>query len=90
VSEVPNLHATDEARAAVIRQLAGAYDEFAEQEKMLVDDGYYAEAEVAHEYAMWVARAFRAESDDPPENLHPHVLAIPGCPRCDARGVPHG
>ena len=54
-----------DARKAVLRQLAEAHDRFSEQEQVLVFQGMYAEAEGAHQLALWVLRAYRAEMDDP-------------------------
>ncbi len=50
-----------EARQAVLRQLAAAYDELAEYEQELVGAGFYDDAEVPHDLASWVLRAFNAE-----------------------------
>lgn len=53
------------ARREAIRMYAAAYDRFAEQEQVLVAEGMYAEAQGAHEFAMWCLRAYRVELDDP-------------------------
>ncbi len=53
------------ARAAVVRQLAAAYDRFAEEEQTLVAEGRYVEAEGAHVVAVRLLRAYQAELDDP-------------------------
>ena len=54
-----------DARKAVLRQLAEAHDRFSEREQVLVFEGLYAEAEGAHQMAWWLLRAYRAELDDP-------------------------
>lgn len=53
------------ARREAIRTYAAAYDRWAESEQVLVAEGMYADAQGAHEYAMWCLRAYRAELDDP-------------------------
>jgi len=60
---IPELQA--EARKAAVRQLAAAYDRHAEHEQELVGRGCYALAQEAHEIAVRVLRAYRAEQDDP-------------------------
>ena len=54
-----------EARRAVVRQYAEAYDHFATMEQELVVEGRYVEAQGAHEHALWCLRAYRNELDDP-------------------------
>ena len=56
--------AVDAARQLVLRRLADAHDRFAEEEQVLVAEGRYAESQGAHQYAVWVLRAYRAELDD--------------------------
>jgi hypothetical protein len=54
-----------EARKAVLRRLATRHDHFSEAEQLAVADGDYAVAEIWHQYALWVLRAYRAECDNP-------------------------
>ncbi len=54
--------ATD-ARKAVIRQYARAFDSFGELEMQLMAEGRYTEAAGAHEYALRILRAYRGECD---------------------------
>jgi rRNA maturation endonuclease Nob1 len=64
------VNTTSDARTAVIRQLAEAYDCHAEREQVMVFEGDYEPAQVLHEVAIRVLRAYRAEMDDPqPEGL---------------------
>lgn len=56
----------DPARAAVIEQLAVAYEIWAEKEQVLVEAGAYVEAEGAHQYALIVLKAMDAEEYDRP------------------------
>jgi hypothetical protein len=74
------------ARESVLRTLAEAHDRFAEQEQVLVAEGRYAESQGAHQYGLWVLRAYKCELDDhtPPGLEHPHHTPIPGCPRCES------
>lgn len=53
------------SRNLVIRQYAAAYDRLAEDEQIAVARGEYDRAQEAHELAMVVLRAYRAEMDDP-------------------------
>lgn len=53
-----------DAQLAVLRQLAAAYDRFCELEQVYVAEGRYADAEGAHQFAMWILRAYKAEDDD--------------------------
>jgi hypothetical protein len=50
---------------AVLRQLASAYDRFCETEQVYVSEGRYAEAQGAHQFAVWILRAYQAEEADP-------------------------
>ena len=63
------METTIDAREAVLKQLATAYDRFCETEQVLVAEGKYAEAEGAHQFAIWLLRAYKAEQDDPKERL---------------------
>jgi hypothetical protein len=56
---------TTAAREAVLDRLGAAYEKFCELEQTLVHEGRYADAEGAHQYGMWVLRAYTAEMDDP-------------------------
>lgn len=61
---------THEAREAVLRRLAAAYDAFAEKEQFLTGIGRYEEATIMHGYACIVLRAYQNECDDPkPDGL---------------------
>ncbi len=53
-----------EARAAVLEQLAVAYEHWAEEEQHKVEAGSYVEAEGAHQYALLVLKAMDAEEYD--------------------------
>lgn len=53
-----------EPRTAVLRRLAAAHDRFSEAEQLAVGEGRHKDAQVAHEYALWTLRAYRAEQDD--------------------------
>lgn len=53
------------ARKEVIRTYARAYDDWATEEQQLIAEGKYPEAEGAHQHALWVVRAYKAEIDDP-------------------------
>lgn len=57
--------AHDTARREAIRIYARAYDEWATEEQVLLEEGKYAEAEGAHQHAQWCVRAYKAEIDDP-------------------------
>lgn len=50
-----------EARKAVLRRLAEAYDEFATLEQLLTEAGEYDAAEVAHDLAIRVLTAYNVE-----------------------------
>jgi len=52
-------------RKAVLEQLALAHDHWSEEEQFLVGQGRVVEAEGAHQHALYVLRAYRAEQDDP-------------------------
>jgi len=53
------------ARTAALYQYAEAHDVFSELEQLLLGDGRACQASEAHEYALIVLRAYRAELDDP-------------------------
>lgn len=54
----------DDAPAVATRRYAAAYDHHSDEEQRLVGLGRYAEAEGAHQYAMWCLRAYNAEVGD--------------------------
>ena len=72
--------AVDVARENVLDRLAERYEHFAEREQEARNVGKTAISEGAHRYALWILRAYEAESRDEPQ--HPHTLPIPGCPLC--------
>lgn len=73
------MQAIHDPRKAVIRELACRYDYWADQEQELVGQGRYDEAAEAHDRAMILVRAYKAELDDvDPAIVHPFVP----CP-CD-------
>jgi hypothetical protein len=49
-------------REAVLERLAERYEHFALEEQEVRGRGYVADAEVAHKYALWLLRAYEAES----------------------------
>ena len=49
-------------REAVLDRLGEAYERFALREQTLRGEGKVAEAEGAHRYALWILRAYEAES----------------------------
>lgn len=55
----------NEPRAAVLLQLAAAFDRFAEEEQVAIALGQYDVAEEAHLTGLVILRAYHAESDDP-------------------------
>ena len=52
-------------RKAVLRQLAAAFDRYAELEQQLALVGDYAQSEGAHQMGVRILRAYTAEMDDP-------------------------
>jgi len=56
---------THDPRKSVLRQLAKAHDNFAEQEQVLLAEGRFVESQGAHELAIIILRAYTAEMDDP-------------------------
>jgi hypothetical protein len=59
-----------QARQAVLRIEAEKYDYHAEVEQILVQHGFYDYAQLAHENAARVLRAWQRDIDDPkPEGL---------------------
>lgn len=53
------------ARREALRQLAADFDRHAEDEQLLVERGFYAEAESAHEAGRLLVKAWAAEMSDP-------------------------
>ena len=53
------------ARRAVLDRLAKAHDHFAEEEQRLSGQDRYTEAAGAHQYTLYVIRAYHAELNDP-------------------------
>jgi hypothetical protein len=60
-----NVELMASARRSVLEQLALAHDHWAEEEQRLVGEGRYIESQGAHEIAVSLLRAYRAELDDP-------------------------
>lgn len=59
-----------EARQAVLRREAEKYDYHAEAEQILVQHGFYDYAQLAHENAVRVLRAWQRDIDNPkPDGL---------------------
>jgi len=53
------------ARREALNALAQAHDHFSEEEQVALAEGRVVEAEGAHQYALMLLRAYRAELDDP-------------------------
>lgn len=52
-------------RSQAIRTYALAHDHWSEEEQTLTAEGQTVKAEGAHQFALMVLRAYRAEIDDP-------------------------
>jgi len=61
-----NIELAATARRAVLDQLAKAHDHFSEEEQRLCGQDNYVEAAGAHQYTLYVIRAYHAELNDPP------------------------
>ena len=66
VSGQPPVVTVDMAREMAAKRYAAAFDEHATQEQLLRAQGRRTEAEGAHQYAMWVMRAYKAETRPEP------------------------
>ena len=53
------------ARQATLLQLAAAHDKFSSREVKAVERGDYQEAQVHHNYVLWIVRAYQVELTDP-------------------------
>jgi hypothetical protein len=59
------MQSVDQAREAVLSQLAMAYESHATREQVLVAEGRYDQAAEYHEFALLLLRAYKDEADDP-------------------------
>lgn len=60
-----NVELAASARRAVLEQLAKAHDFFSEEEQRLAGQDRFTEAAGAHQYTLYVIRAYHAELNDP-------------------------
>lgn len=67
------------ARREALKRYATAHDKFSEAEQVHIAKGEIAEAEGAHNFALWALRAYRAELDQPgtPYYYDPHDRGTP-------------
>jgi hypothetical protein len=55
----------NDPREAVLLQLAGAFDRWAEEEQVAIALGQYEVAQEAHLWGLTIMRAYHGEMDDP-------------------------
>ena len=61
-----NVELAASARRSVLDQLAKAHEHWAEEEQRLCGQDRFYEAAGAHQYVLYIIRAYHAELNDPP------------------------